>query len=236
MRRKRSAWQRNWPNVENEPEPPRRHSVPLDAELIVDSIARAEAESRNGLRQFDRTVQYIEGFIGAERRSFRLRISIVLDLHRTALEGISAYAGNFRPADVRIEQSKHQPPPAPVVPSLLEDMCDYINANFESRSAIHLAAYAMWRLNWIHPFADGNGRTSRAVSFLVLCARLGERLPGAMTIPEQIVRDRAPYFEALEAADSAYREDRVDVSKMETLPEAMLAKQLLAMIDRAKAT
>ena len=53
---------------------------------------------------------------------------------------------------------------------------------------IHLAAYTMWRVNWIHPFAGGNGRTSRAVSNLVLCARLGYRLPGTLTVPEQIGR------------------------------------------------
>jgi hypothetical protein len=33
-------------------------------------------------------------------------------------------------------------------------------------TAIHLAAYLMWRLNWIHPFADGNGRTARMTSYV----------------------------------------------------------------------
>ncbi|MCC7046579.1 MAG: Fic family protein [Alphaproteobacteria bacterium] len=218
----------------NEPNSIRRHSVPLDADLIADANARAEAETRNGLRQYDQTIQYVESFIGPESRPFRLRPSIILDLHRTALQGISSYAGNYRPADVRIEKSRHQPPPASSVPALLEDMCEYVNAHFESRSAIHLAAYVLWRLNWIHPFADGNGRTSRAIFYLVLCVRLGERLPGNHTIPEQIVHDRVPYFEALEAADTADRNGAVDVSSMETLIEGMLAKQLLAMIERAK--
>ena len=48
-----------------------------------------------------------------------------------------------------------------MVAELVEDMCDYVNENWEAKSAIHLAAYIMWRLNWIHPFADGNGRLSR---------------------------------------------------------------------------
>ncbi|MBL8221394.1 MAG: Fic family protein, partial [Bryobacterales bacterium] len=30
----------------------------------------------------------------------------------------------------------------------------------------------MWRLNWIHPFFGGNGRTARSASYLVLCASL----------------------------------------------------------------
>ncbi len=120
------------------------------------------------------------------------------------------------------------------MPSLVEDMCDYVNDNWESKSAVHLAAYIMWRLNWIHPFADGNGRTSRIVSFLVLCLRVGMRLPGKNTIPDQICENRGPYFEALEAADAAEKEGRIDVSAMESLIKAMLAKQLVSMYEDAK--
>jgi Fic family protein len=53
------------------------------------------------------------------------------------------YAGNFRPAGVEIQGSKHQPPGAHQVPELIEDMCDYINANWDGATAIHLAAYVM---------------------------------------------------------------------------------------------
>jgi hypothetical protein len=31
------------------------------------------------------------------------------------------------------------------VPELVEDLCDYINAQSATRSALHLAAYMMWR-------------------------------------------------------------------------------------------
>lgn len=218
-----------------EPDSIRRHSVPLDAELIKDPEERAKAESKNGLRQYDRTIQHIEDFIKPPPRPFRLRPSRIFDLHRIALNGISAYAGNYRPSHIRIEHSKHEPPPAHLVAELVEEMCDYVNDNFSSRSAVHLAAYVMLRLNWIHPFTDGNGRTSRAVSYMVLCVRLGERLPGTNTIPEQIEKNRVPYFDALEAADTASRNGRIDVGKMEELVEGMLAKQLLSVIDRAKA-
>jgi hypothetical protein len=42
-------------------------------------------------------------------------------------------------------------------------------------------------------------------------------LPGTLTIPDQIVDNRKPYFDALDAADLALRDGRVDVSKMEEL-------------------
>jgi len=58
------------------------------------------------------------------------------------------------------------------------------------------------------------------------CVRAGAILPGTPTIPDQIVDNRNPYFDALDAADLAWKEGRVDVSKMEDLLGALLAQQL----------
>jgi Fic family protein len=136
------------------------------------------------------------------------------------------FAGNFRPAGVEIKGSKHEPPGAHLVPELIEDMCDYVNEHWSSATPIHLGAYIMWRLNWIHPFADGNGRTSRILSYVVLSIRAGFVLPGTPTIPDQIVDNRNPYFDALDAADIALKEGRIDLSKMEELLGSLLAQQL----------
>ncbi|HRO25320.1 MAG TPA: Fic family protein [Promineifilum sp.] len=92
----------------------------------------------------------------------------------------------------------------------------------------------MWRLNWIHPFADGNGRTSRVLSFFVLSVKLGFVLPGAPTLPELVIAHRADYEDALDAADAAYKKDKtIDVSKMERLIESLLAKQLHRVYEQA---
>jgi hypothetical protein len=51
--------------------------------------------------------------------------------------------------------------------------------------------------------------------------------PGTPTIPDQIVDNRSPYFEALDAADDAYSKGGIiDVSKMEELIGTLLATQL----------
>jgi Fic family protein len=214
------------------PDASRRHSRALDADLISDPEERARAEARNGLRQFDLGVEIV-GDALAKGGDYRLRPSAVLALHRVALEGISAFAGNFRPAGIEIQGSKHTPPGAHLVPELVEDMCDYVNGNWSTSSPVHLAAYVMWRLNWIHPFVDGNGRTSRVLSYVLLCIRLGYRLPGTMTIPEQIERDRNPYFRALDDADEACKRGQLDVSAMVSVIESLLAKQLTKMYELA---
>jgi Fic family protein len=209
----------------------RRHSRALEPDLITDPTLKAEAEAANGLRQYDLAVQAVQTAI--ERQPFRLRVSLILSLHREALQGISAYAGNWRPGDVEIQHSKHEPPGAHLVPELVEDMCDYVNDNWSNSSPIHLAAYVMWRLNWIHPFADGNGRTSRILSFFVLFTRLGVLLVGTPTLPDLIIDHRHLYEAALDDADEAWKNGKLDVSKMEKLIEAMLAKQLAKVYELA---
>jgi Fic family protein len=82
-------------------------------------------------------------------------------------------------------------------------------------------------LNWIHPFTDGNGRTARALSYLVLCIRLGYRLPGTRTIPEFISDDKTPYYKALEAADAG------DLKDLEEFVQSLLARQLLGIAEAA---
>jgi Fic family protein len=209
----------------------KRDSSALEPQLIADPQARAEAEARNVLRQYDAGIAAIQS--GLERRSFKLRPSLILALHREALTGISMFAGNFRPAGVEIEGSRHQPPGAHLVPELVEDLCDYVNEQWEPSTPIHLASYVMWRLNWIHPFADGNGRTSRIVSYIVLSIRAGTVLPGTPTIPDQVVDNRNPYFDALDAADVSWRAGHLDVSKMEELLGALLARQLTGFYQAA---
>lgn len=113
-------------------------------------------------------------------------------------------------------------------------MCDWINDRFHTASPITLCAYTMWRLNWIHPFDDGNGRTSRAVAYFVLGASVGYRLPGRVTIPELIAANKAPYYRALELIDdSARREDEPALTPMKELIEGYLAKQLAEAFEAA---
>lgn len=105
--------------------------------------------------------------------------------------------------------------------------------SWHTATPIHLASYVMWRLNWIHPFPDGNGRTSRAGSYLVMCAKLGYLIPGHTTIPHRIAADKRTYYRALEAADNADQEGRIDVSAMESVLETFLEAQLQEVHDAA---
>ncbi len=159
-----------------------------------------------------------------------------MHLHRIALEGISSFAGVYRPADIEIQGSKHTPIGAHLVPEKVEHMCDYVNEKWHSSTPLHLAAYVLWRLNWIHPFTDGNGRTSRACSYLVLCLRLGHPLYARKSIPAQIADNKKPYYDALEAADKSSETDGdlVNVEQLEDLLSVLLTRQLLDVLETAQ--
>ena len=195
---------------------------------------KARQEALNTLRQYDRMVEIINETLRQPQR-FRLRPSAIQELNRISIQNLEAEAGRWRDVPIVIDGSEHQPPPSDEVPKHVDDLCDYVNDNWDNRSPFHLAAYVMWRLNWIHPFVDGNGRTTRALSYYVLCAKLGFHIPGVTTVPEMIAGDKQPYYRALEAADAAGKDGVVDVSAMEHLLSELLAKQMVLALERANA-
>lgn len=210
-----------------------RQTISASATVVADADERAALEAENALLQFDLVLDMIDENV-RDGRPFRLRPSTILTLHAEAMRGVDSQAGTYRNAPVEIAGSKHAPPAESLVALKVEDMCEWVSEHWSTRSAIDLCAYIMWRLNWIHPFADGNGRTTRAVAYLVLCVKAGARLPGFPTIPEQIAADKKPYYDALEAADNSESDEDPDLTAMRSLLEDFLEKQLQAVFDAAK--
>jgi len=192
----------------------------------------APLEASNTLRQYDSVVEQIRSTLSGGK-PLRLRPSTLATLNRLAVEGLVRTPGALRTKPIKIIGSQHQPPAWTDVASHLDDLCDYVNDNL-GKPPLHLAAYVMWRLNWIHPFEDGNGRTSRAASYFVLCVGLGYLIPGPRTIPERIAVRKKPYYAALEAADAAWERETLDVSAMEELLSSLLAQQLMDVHVKAK--
>ncbi len=199
---------------------PTIHEANESHRLYSSEDEKAALEARNGLLQFDAIVQIVE----ESGDTLALTPGVIKQLHYLAIKDIYSFAGQFRDGEVGIAGAAHEPPHPDHVPTLIQEMCKY--ANQHQHEAIHVAAYLMWRMNWIHPFFDGNGRTSRAVSYLALSISLGLVLPGTPTIPDQIVSHREPYYQALLYADSACDQGLLDLRRMEELISTLLERQL----------
>lgn len=195
---------------------------------------KKELEARNGALQFLLVLHRISEWIPGVTR---VDAKLLLDLQYRAIVNIYSCAGSFRKDFVEIRDGDivvHRGVPHETIDREVCEMCAYVNNNWDTATTLHLASYALWKLNWIHPFFGGNGRTSRAFSYLILCAKIGMRLPGTITIPDGIVRRRSEYITALRRADSAWSEGRIDLTLMDKMLEAAMADQLLSTIEQAK--
>ena len=197
--------------------------------LFSDQAEKDELEARNARLQFRRALELIPASRGDPRENghlLRLTPEIIKSLHTAALQDIYSCAGTFRTWRVSIRSSPHMPTEPEYVEGLVADMCEKANGPENEWDAVQSAAYLLWRLNWIHPFGGGNGRTSRAVAYLALCVRLGFEPPGSRTLGECIVANRGRYIQALRDADAAWAVNALDFSMMVQFLDEMLEEQV----------
>lgn len=184
-------------------------------------------ESLGGLEQQSLVLRLLREALRSPAH-WQLTPQTILRLHRAAMRDILTSAGRYRTETVEIFGSRHVPPPHGEVESLVQDACDLVNEHDgdAEEDALFLAAFIMWRIAWIHPFDDGNGRTARAASYLVLCQRLGKELDGELPVPQRMKYAPIAYARALEAADRAWARGVLDVSRLQRLLEFCLTAQL----------
>ena len=102
-------------------------------------------------------------------RNFSLNERELLTIHNLILRGIiPEEAGKYRKVQVLIKGSSHVPPQPFLVAKAMEDYFIWFLENKNKMHPIILAAEMHERLVTIHPFIDGNGRTSRLVMNLIL--------------------------------------------------------------------
>ena len=94
----------------------------------------------------------------------------------------------------------YMPPEAKDVTSLMTGMVDWINKNTELACPI-IAGIAHYQFATIHPYYDGNGRTARLLTTLIL--HLGEYdLKGLYSLEEYYARNLGAYYEAISVGES----------------------------------
>ena len=141
-----------------------------------------------------------------------------------AVANIAQFGGRFRKEPVYV--GNHNPPHFREVDDQVDRFVTTVQENWYFMAPTELAAYGLWRMNWIHPFVEGNGRTARAVCYFLLCVRIGSLLRGQKILPERIRENRQGYVEALRAADRAWDDGKLDFSEMESYLAGLVKAQL----------
>lgn len=108
-------------------------------------------------------------FLEVMKQKDDLSLTLVKKWHKKLFEQTKAdIAGLLRDYDVRINQSKFIPPPYTAVNLLVTGFFKWYNVNKKKLNPVELAALVHLKFVTIHPFGDGNGRTTRLMMNHVL--------------------------------------------------------------------
>lgn len=148
---------------------------------------REHLEATNHARAFDELMRMVE-------HTTPMTLDTILQLHALVLHDIHETAGQFRQTQVYIRGSEHLPPPAEQVPDLVAQWIRWQESEGLAYHPIIRAAIAHHGFVAVHPFIDGNGRTSRLLLNLQL---LRDGYAPAFLLQEW----KGRYLQALQAAD-----------------------------------
>ena len=183
----------------------------------------ARIQEQNLLRQYDLLSNCIE--IGLEKGIEAFDKYTLWALNYAAVSNISQFGGRYREEPIYV--GDHHPPHFKDVPNHMDRFFSVIHENWTVVDhPTMLPAYALWRLNWIHPFVEGNGRTARAACYYLICMKQEKLLGGKKIVPERIRENRDPYYAALQSADQAWEQGDFNVSQLAEYLGELLKGQL----------
>ena len=191
----------------------------LDA-LPDRQLSDVEQEFLNYIRAFD-AIDDLRG-----QRDVRLGRGDLCNIHRLLVDGVrggSRFAGRLRQEEVQVVDRdvdgevtvQHQPPPHWEVEARIDELFDWIAGAKKKTTKkavlqgkpdlwehpVFVAGIAQHRLAWIHPFVDGNGRTARMLTTLLLHQR-GYDFKLLFDLSSYYNHNRDAYYEALRTTDA----------------------------------
>jgi Fic family protein len=113
------------------------------------------------------------------------------------------WAGRYRNSGVIIGGADHRPPEALEIPKLMQNLIGWVGDNKKKIHPIELASILHHKLVYIHPFFDGNGRTSRLVMNIIL-------MQSGFPLVIVLKNDRKRYYQTLSVADRGEYADFVN--------------------------
>ncbi|MDD5306821.1 MAG: Fic family protein [Deltaproteobacteria bacterium] len=133
---------------------------------------------------------------------FSYHADLIKSLHFMMIGHVlSKNPGRWRPGAIFVHNDElgetvYEGPDGDVVPRLVAELVDQLNAEDKNAPAVVRAGMAHLNLVMIHPFSDGNGRMARALQTLVL-AREGILEPPFCSIEEYLGRNTQAYYDVL---------------------------------------
>jgi len=160
------------------------------------------------IQNIENTMSFIEDHV----KDAPIDRAFVSEIHKMVVEGLppppagegDRTPGLYRKLNVKIAQANHVPPDYTRVDDYMAELFAFIkNEGDFPKYSLLKAAIAHHRFVWIHPFANGNGRTVRLFTYAML-VKLGFNVEvGRILNPTAIFcNNRNNYYQYLSGADS----------------------------------
>ncbi|MGB7208969.1 MAG: Fic family protein [Pyrinomonadaceae bacterium] len=163
-------------------------------------IEEGRTLAASGERPQREVLNYFAGlrYIDKNAAKKSIRHEDIFSLHRILANGVmdQGDAGRYRTIAVRV--GDYFPPPPGDVSGLMMELLDWWNKISVELSSVISSAIIHHRFESIHPFADGNGRTGRALALWELYRR-GFDTHHIFSVDEFYWEDRPRYYAALDA-------------------------------------
>ena len=145
-------------------------------------------------------LNYLAGLRFIEQKAKKKTITHedVLKLHAIIASDVmdQGQAGRYR--DIRVRVGRYLPPAPEMVSGLMAELLEWWNTKSAQWSPVISSAVIHYQFEAIHPFADGNGRTGRALALWELYRR-GFDTHHIFSVDEVYWENRPSYYTALDA-------------------------------------
>lgn len=163
-----------------------------------------EREERE-VRGYYKALEQVEKW-NKERVS--ISTEVIQRLHAIVIGGgkLKVKSSNYRDGQNVIRDGAtgaivYLPPEAKDVSGLMKSLIDWVNIQAEKVPAPIVAAIFHYQFATIHPYYDGNGRTARLLTNLILYLS-GYGLKGIYSLEEYYAKNLSSYYQALDVGDS----------------------------------
>ena len=190
--------------------------LPLtDVKRILKTRPEHIRDSEKEVLNYNKALVELNGSIGNKKRVFDL--SLILEIHKSITEGLieTHRSGQLRLDPVfvnnpKTRQSIYFPPDQSDVSGLMDEVFDYVQKNENIVDPLILAGVFHKQFVVIHPFIDGNGRTARLAT-KVLLAKMGLDTFNLFSFENYYNKNVSKYFQEVGLLGNYYDiKDQID--------------------------
>jgi Fic family protein len=164
-------------------------------------VADADPDDVRELLNYRDAFEFVSEYLG---NGGPITAGLIREIHKRLVQGVRGGTGNsgaYRLVQNFVVNSLtreviYTPPPPGDVPALMAELVAWVNGEQDIHPVL-TSGIAQFQLVHIHPFVDGNGRTSRLLSTICLYGA-GYDFKRLFAISEYYDRDRTAFYAAIQ--------------------------------------